>query len=80
VKNGKGNKKPIALVDSNGGLPKIGLYSDVESCINLFRHVLSEYQYRFNRRFDLAGMLTNLLFAGVMTGSRSESWLRLAED
>jgi len=41
---------------------------------------LSEYQYRFNRRFDLAGMLPRLLFAGVITGSRPESWLRLAED
>jgi len=41
---------------------------------------LSEYQYRFNHRFDLAGMLPRLLFAGVRTGSRPESWLRLAED
>lgn len=40
----------------------------------------SEYQYRFNRRFDLASMLPRLLFAGVRTGSRPESWLRVAAD
>ena len=40
---------------------------------------LGEYQYRFNRRFDLAGMLP-LDPAAVRTGKRSEGWLRLAED
>lgn len=41
---------------------------------------LSEVQYRFNRRFDLASMLPRLLFAGSRTGPRTEVWLRLAED
>jgi len=41
---------------------------------------LGEYQYRFNRRFDLASMLTRLLFASVQTGKRTERWLRTAED
>ena len=41
---------------------------------------LSEVQYRFNRRFDLASILPRLLFAGCQTGSRTETWLRLAED
>jgi len=41
---------------------------------------LGEYQYRFNRRFDLAGMLFRLITAAVRTGKRSEGWLRLAED
>jgi len=41
---------------------------------------LGEYQYRFNRRFDLAAMLPRLLFAASQTGRRPEAWLRLAED
>jgi len=42
---------------------------------------LSEYQYRFNRHFDpMPACFPRLLFAGVITGSRPESWLRLAED
>lgn len=41
---------------------------------------LGEYQYRFNRRFDLAGMLSRLIHAAAQTGKRSEGWLRLAED
>jgi ribosomal protein L37AE/L43A len=41
---------------------------------------LGEYQYRFNRRFDLAGMLSRLIRATVRTGKRPEGWLRLAED
>jgi transposase-like protein len=41
---------------------------------------LSEVQYRFNRRFDLASILPRLLFAGCQTGPRTEAWLRLAED
>lgn len=41
---------------------------------------LGEYQYRFNRRFDLANLLTRMTFAAVNTGKRSERWLRLAED
>lgn len=41
---------------------------------------LGEYQYRFNRRFDLAGMLARLITAAAQTGKRPGSWLRLAED
>jgi len=41
---------------------------------------LGEYQYRFNRRFDLAAMLPRMIFAAVRTGKRPERWLRLAED
>lgn len=41
---------------------------------------LGEYQYRFNRRFDLAGMLSRLIHATAQTGKRPEGWLRLAED
>jgi len=41
---------------------------------------LGEYQYRFNRRFDLAGMMSRLIHAAAQTGKRSEGWLRLAED
>jgi len=41
---------------------------------------LSEVQYRFNRRFDLASILPRLLFAGCQTSPRSERWLRLADD
>ena len=41
---------------------------------------LAEYQYRFNRRFDLAGMLSRLITATARTGKRPEAWLRLAED
>jgi len=41
---------------------------------------LGEYQYRFNRRFDLAGMLSRLVTATARTGKRPENWLRLAGD
>ena len=41
---------------------------------------LGEYQYRFNRRFDLAGIFSRLVTATVQTGKRPESWLRLAGD
>lgn len=41
---------------------------------------LSEVQYRFNRRFDLAAMLRRLLRACALTSPRTECWLRLAED
>jgi len=41
---------------------------------------LGEYQYRFNRRFDLASLLPRLITAAVHTGKRPERWLRLAED
>jgi transposase-like protein len=40
---------------------------------------LAEYQYRFNRRFDLKAILPRLLRAAAVTGPRTESWLRLAE-
>ena len=41
---------------------------------------LGEYQYRFNRRFDLAGMLSRLVTATARTSKRPEAWLRLAGD
>lgn len=41
---------------------------------------LGEYQYRFNRRFDLSGMLSRLVTATVQTGKRPEVWLRRAGD
>ena len=41
---------------------------------------LGEYQYRFNRRFDLAGMLSRLVIATALTDKRPEAWLRLAGD
>lgn len=41
---------------------------------------LGEYQYRFNRRFDLASMLARLVVAAVNTGKRTDRWLRLTED
>jgi len=41
---------------------------------------LAEFQYRFNRRFDLASIFPRLIFAGSRTGPRTEAWLRLAED
>jgi transposase-like protein len=41
---------------------------------------LAEVQYRFNRRFTMESMLVRLLFAGVQTSARPETWLRLAES
>ena len=41
---------------------------------------LGEFQYRFNRRFDLAALLPRMIVAAVNTGKRPEHWLRLAED
>lgn len=40
---------------------------------------LAEYQYRFNRRFDLKAIMPRLLRAAATTGPRNEAWLRLAE-
>jgi hypothetical protein len=41
---------------------------------------LGDVQYRFNRRFDLRGMLPRLVSAAAGIGKRPEAWLRLAED
>lgn len=41
---------------------------------------LGEYQYRFNRRFDLSVLLPRMIVAAARTGKRPEHWLRLAED
>lgn len=41
---------------------------------------LGEYQYRFNRRFDLVALLPRIAVAAARTGKRTERWLRLAED
>ena len=40
---------------------------------------LGELQYRFNRRFDLPGMVPRLLRACALTSARPEKWLRSAE-
>lgn len=39
---------------------------------------LGEYQYRFNRRFNIAEMFPRLCFAAATAGKRPEKWLRLA--
>ena len=41
---------------------------------------LGEFQYRFNRRFDLPGMFKRLVFATARYGKAPEHKLRLAED
>ena len=41
---------------------------------------LGEFQYRFNRRFDLKGMFKRLVVATVRSGKVPEHKLRLAED
>lgn len=41
---------------------------------------LGEFQYRFNRRFDLPGMFTRLVVATARSGKVPEHELRLAED
>lgn len=41
---------------------------------------LGEFQYRFNRRFDLFRLLPRMVTAAAQTGRRPEHWLRLAED
>jgi transposase-like protein len=43
---------------------------------------LGEFQYRFNRRFDLAAMFPRLCYATAKSGKWPEKWLRLslAED
>jgi len=40
---------------------------------------LAEYQYRFNRRFDLKAILPRLVRTAATTGPRTETRLRLAE-
>ena len=54
-----------------------GTYHAVNS-----KHVpryLAEFQYRFNRRFDLAAMVPRLLFAAVRTPPMPMRLLKLAE-
>lgn len=41
---------------------------------------LAEFQYRFNRRFDLRSLLPRLVFACVSIDKRPEAWLRQAEN
>ncbi len=50
------------------------------NCAKYGRRYLAEFQYRFNRRFDLASIFGRLVHAGARTGPRPERWLRLAED
>lgn len=40
---------------------------------------LAQFQYRFNRRFDLKSILPRLLHAAATTGARTEAYLRMAE-
>ena len=40
---------------------------------------LAEFSYRFNRRFDLAGMVPRLLHAAVVTNPMTHDKLRLSE-
>jgi len=41
-------------------------------------HYLAEFQYRFNRRFDLASILLRLLIAAVRTPPMPQPLLKLA--
>ena len=41
---------------------------------------LAEAQYRFNRRFEMSTIFIRLLHVAAATGSRTEAWMRLAED
>ena len=41
---------------------------------------IGEYQYRFNRRFDLSRRLPRMITAEAQTGKRTERWLSLAEN
>lgn len=43
------------------------------------QHYLAEFQYRFNRRFDLRAMLPRLLRAAVLTKPQPSAKLRLSE-
>src|SRR5208282_4755136 len=55
-----------------------GTYRSISS-----KHVpryLAEYQYRFNRRYDLAAMIPRLTWAGVRTVPMPYTMLKLAED
>jgi ISXO2-like transposase domain len=55
----------------------VGTYRSVSS-----KHVpryLAEFEYRFNRRYDLAAMMPRLIWAGVRTPPMPYSLLKLAE-
>jgi hypothetical protein len=41
---------------------------------------LADFQYRFNRRFDLAALHERLLVAAARCGPHPERLVRLAED
>ena len=41
---------------------------------------LAEFEYRFNRRFDLPSMLDRLLFIAVKTPPMPSRFLKIAED
>ena len=55
-----------------------GTYRSI-SCKHVPRY-LAEYQYRFNRRYDLAAMIPRLTWAGVRTVPMPYTLLKLAED
>ena len=55
----------------------VGTYRSISS-----KHVpryLAEFEYRFNRRYDLAAMMPRLIWAGVRTPPMPYSLLKLAE-
>jgi hypothetical protein len=55
----------------------VGIYRAIHQ-----KHVpryLAEFEYRFNRRYDLAAMMSRLLWAGVRTPPMPYRLLKLAE-
>jgi hypothetical protein len=55
----------------------VGTYRSISS-----KHVpryLAEFEYRFNRRYDLAAMIPRLIWAGVRTPPMPYGLLKLAE-
>ena len=51
-------------------------------CVIRHKHVprsLAEFEYRFNRRYDLAGLIPRLAWASVRTSPMSYRLLKLAE-
>ncbi len=73
--------EPLVQVGQNGAgnikSALTGNYRDVSS-----KHVaryLAEFQYRFNRRYDLAGMLSRLSYVSLRTPPMPYKLLKLAE-
>ena len=45
-----------------------------------YTRYLAEFQYRFNRRYDLLAMIPRLLFASIGTPPMPKKLLKLAES